>query len=436
MSVSLSIYPFHAVTSLFPAMSEEEYQALRADIEQHGLREPLWTYEGQIIDGRHRARACAEVGLEPATRAWEGSGSLVAFVASLNFQRRHLSSSQRATLALALERAAASEAREHMSAGGGAGLERFLNPVQVPVHAAQEAARLAGTNAHYITDAKKIVAQAPELEAVMLAGTLSIPEAKTLAPLPLSQRVEAVQMLRQGVVKTAKGAVLEMKKAEREAQMQASPSRPTIVHTAWEDWLADQPLCDLLLTDPPYGTYIEDIEAFAQTWLPQALAKVRPTGRAYVFIGKEPRDLHAYQQVRTPWPVKQILTWHYKNTLGPAPTYDYKHSSQAFLYFRGADAPPLQVAHLTEQWDVMEINAPDGRLGNRYHAWQKPDELAERLIRQSTQKGDTVLDCFAGTGTFLLAAHRLGRVALGCEISEEMIEHAEKRGCVRALMPR
>jgi site-specific DNA-methyltransferase (adenine-specific) len=84
---------------------------------------------------------------------------------------------------------------------------------------------------------------------------------------------------------------------------------------------------------------------------------------------------------------------------------------------------------MNEQFSAQEINAPDGRQGNRYHAWQKPIELAEQLVRHSTKPGDTVLDCFAGTGTFMLAAHGLGRVAYGCDRSPEMLEHAKARGC-------
>ena len=71
-----------------------------------------------------------------------------------------------------------------------------------------------------------------------------------------------------------------------------------------------------------------------------------------------------------------------------------------------------------EQWAVQEINAPDGRQGDRYHAWQKPMEIAERFIRHSTKEGDRVYDPFACTGTFLLAAAKLGRKAYGCEIDE------------------
>jgi len=84
---------------------------------------------------------------------------------------------------------------------------------------------------------------------------------------------------------------------------------------------------------------------------------------------------------------------------------------------------------------VQEFNAPDGRLGNRFHTWQKPMQLAEQLIRQTTEPGAKVLDLFACTGTFLVAAAKLGRQAVGCEISEENAKIAETLGC-RIEFPR
>ncbi|HEU5379370.1 MAG TPA: site-specific DNA-methyltransferase, partial [Ktedonobacteraceae bacterium] len=220
--------------------------------------------------------------------------------------------------------------------------------------------------------------------------------------------------------------------AEIASQVQATFSRPQVWQASWEHWLATQPPCDLLLTDPPYSTEVAEIEAFAQAWLPLALAKVKSTGRAYVCIGAYPREIRAYLNVQAGLPVQQLLVWTYQNTLGPSPKYTYKQNWQAILSFCGPDAPPLDCPLLTEQFSVQEINAPDGRLGDRYDAWQKPDALAERLIRHSTRPGDRVYDPFCGTGTFVLAASRLGRLGLGCEISQTMLAKAEKRGCAIA----
>jgi hypothetical protein len=181
-------------------------------------------------------------------------------------------------------------------------------------------------------------------------------------------------------------------------------------------------------------TDVDDIAAFAAEWLPLALAKVKPTGRAYVCIGAYPEELRAYLAAASTVPamiLANILVWTYRNTLGPSPTLDYKQNWQAILYFRGPDAAPLNCPVMTEQFSVQDINAPDGRMGDRYHTWQKPDELAERLIRHATNPGDLVLDPFAGTGTFILMASRLGREGRGCDSDLSMIETAVQRGCVR-----
>jgi hypothetical protein len=44
--------PVHPVCSLFPLLRGAAYEQLKADIEAHGVREPIWTWRGQIIDGR------------------------------------------------------------------------------------------------------------------------------------------------------------------------------------------------------------------------------------------------------------------------------------------------------------------------------------------------------------------------------------------------
>lgn len=188
---------------------------------------------------------------------------------------------------------------------------------------------------------------------------------------------------------------------------------------------------DLLLTDPPYSTDVPDISEFANRWLYPALAGVKDTGFAYVFIGAYPDELKAYLNARTPDNVtlEQVLVWTYKNTLGQNPKKKYKQNYQACLFFRGVNAPDLDCPLTSEQWAVQEINAPDGRQGDRYHAWQKPMEIAERFIRHSTKPGMTVFDPFACTGTFLLAAAKLGRKAYGFEIDPDNAEIAFQRGC-------
>ncbi|GAG64314.1 unnamed protein product, partial [marine sediment metagenome] len=215
------------------------------------------------------------------------------------------------------------------------------------------------------------------------------------------------------------------RRAEEEAE-QAGEAGPALNIMSYSDWLPLQEQCDLLLTDPPYSTDVEDVYAFAAEWLPLGLSKVKPTGRAYIFIGAYPDELLAYLSVRMP---TQVLVWTYRNTLGPSPSKDYKMNWQAILYYRMADAHALDCPVMNEQFSVQDVTAPDGRHGNRYHEWQKPDELAERIIRHSTKQGGLILDPFCCTGTFILAAHKLNRIGIGCDISTQNAEIAKDRGC-------
>lgn len=53
-----------------------------------------------------------------------------------------------------------------------------------------------------------------------------------------------------------------------------------------------------------------------------------------------------------------------------------------------------------------------------------PESLVEYFLQEYTQVGDTVLDPFAGYGTTLIVAERLGRLPFGVEINEEKVSYA------------
>ena len=107
--------------------------------------------------------------------------------------------------------------------------------------------------------------------------------------------------------------------------------QPVIEQCDAIEWLVKQEKCDLLITDPPYMTDIDNIEEFALNWLPVALDKVKDTGRAYICIGSYPRELEAYLSTTPPdhLVLANILPWTYRNTLGPSPKFVYKNDWQA-----------------------------------------------------------------------------------------------------------
>lgn len=93
---------FHPIAECLPLMQGEEFEGLVEDIRSHGLREPITVYEGKILDGRNRYRACEKLDMTPEYRDWDSRGSPIDFVVSMNVNRRHLSESQRAMVAARL----------------------------------------------------------------------------------------------------------------------------------------------------------------------------------------------------------------------------------------------------------------------------------------------------------------------------------------------
>ena len=183
---------------------------------------------------------------------------------------------------------------------------------------------------------------------------------------------------------------------------------------------------DLLLTDPPYftdGDFTSHISAY--------LAKVKPTGQAYVFAGSSPEEIAAYLNMDTHnMRLEQMLVWNYNNTGQRQPNERYTSNYQVCFYYRGVEAPSInKPADGTYQYACQTVNAPDARIGDRWHEWQKPMELIERMIRNSSVTGDFVFDPFAGSGTTMLAAAKLGRVAQGCDIDQKAVDICIERGC-------
>jgi DNA modification methylase len=77
-----------------------------------------------------------------------------------------------------------------------------------------------------------------------------------------------------------------------------------------------------------------------------------------------------------------------------------------------------------DQGDVWFVNKP---IANDLHPTQKPAELVERAIRNSSKSRDTVLDPFGGSGTTIIAAERSGRRARVIEIDDKYVDVAVRR---------
>lgn len=103
----------------FPPMQHDEFIALRASIERNGQNEPILVWGNRIVDGRHRLRACKELGIEPTFKRLTGDyQQAVSMAFAANVNRRQLGTGQLALLGaqLATRRPGQTKAAKHVEA--------------------------------------------------------------------------------------------------------------------------------------------------------------------------------------------------------------------------------------------------------------------------------------------------------------------------------
>lgn len=98
--ITMKIEP-HQLAEIFPPMSPDERTELMESIKDHGLKEKIVMLDGKILDGLNRYDVCLEAKIPPLFREFDPTidGDPVDFVKDKNLNRRHLSTSQRATIA-------------------------------------------------------------------------------------------------------------------------------------------------------------------------------------------------------------------------------------------------------------------------------------------------------------------------------------------------
>ncbi len=191
----------------------------------------------------------------------------------------------------------------------------------------------------------------------------------------------------------------------------------------------------LILTDPPYISEFHDnydeYLRFTESWLLSAAEKISETGWLMVFASSEPDEMRVYLDTfaKTDLILKTPFVWTYNNTIGPSGSENLIRNYQ-IGWLAGREGSTLR-GDIKQKWASQTVNAPDGRLGNRYFEWQKPDELADTLVGVLSQDDSVVVDPFAGSGAFLLAAGRRGLKSFGCDSIEDQVSLCEQRGCAR-----
>lgn len=199
---------FHPATACLPDLPEIEFDTLKADIKEHGLKVPIVTMNGKIVDGRQRLRACRELGIQPKFAELGGKQSAEEAVLSLNLIRRHLTESQRAMIGIRL---VTTKLGSNQSTGESV--------------SQQDAAKLLGVSPDSLQRARKVEqADMPALVKKVETGTLTVHEAVQLSKLPTKELKKVLAANDENfrkLVKDARVKVREMKTEKINAELEA-----------------------------------------------------------------------------------------------------------------------------------------------------------------------------------------------------------------------
>lgn len=164
-------FDLHPLCALFPRMSGSEFDALKEDIRANGMRHPIITHNGMILDGGNRYQACMDLGIKPLMTEYTGD-NLVTYVLSANFYRRHLSPGQQAAIVASAQDWASAQT---------VGNPQLRNVAQLKTSADRAAQSGASFRTQQMADA--VAKKSPELAAKVAHGEISLPKAaKQLAP--------------------------------------------------------------------------------------------------------------------------------------------------------------------------------------------------------------------------------------------------------------
>lgn len=179
--------------NLIPPLTQDERKQLEENILDEGIREPLITWNGILIDGHNRYSIAKKFGLEFQTKEmdFENESDAEIWIIKNQFGRRNLSKYDRSILALKLKPVIAERAKENLHLSDGKGCQK--SDKVKPVDTKKEVAKLAGVSHDTIYRVETIEASRNDrIREKVRSGEMSINEGYlAITPKPKSDRQEA-----------------------------------------------------------------------------------------------------------------------------------------------------------------------------------------------------------------------------------------------------
>ena len=237
---------------------------------------------------------------------------------------------------------------------------------------------------------------------------------------------------------------------------------------------------DLVFADPPFNIGYEydvyddrrsadDYLEWCTEWMRELHRVLKKQGTFWLAIGDEfAAELKVMAQRDLGFCCRSWVIWYYtfgvncKRAFSRSHTHLFHFVKDRKDYTFHADNPAARVPSARQlvyadpranpkgrlpdnTWILRPQDAPDGAFATEHDTWyyprvagtfkeregfhgcQMPEQVLGRIVRLCSNPGEVVFDPFAGSGTTMAVAKKLGRQWLGTELSKEYVTHINKR---------
>jgi DNA modification methylase len=406
--------------SLIPPLSNEEFKQLERNILEEGIREPLITWNGILIDGHNRYRIAQEhdMNYETLEKEFENINRVKEWMINNQFGRRNLIAYQRSILGIQLEDIYKEIAKENQIRKSDFVPQIVGEQNKKENETDYKIGKIANVSHETIRKVKKIEATAtPEIKEKLNTGTMSINEAYK----EIKKEQKELNFIENK--KEFNKEILHNEKYKSEYII--GDSIDILNNNVFEP-------ISLFLSDPPYGMNYKSRFDYDKKWDRIDNDKIKDTlivldkvfeaskkhlkDDAHIYIFGNPNEIDKIKPIFNKYfKFKNILIWD-RGIIGMGDLKTYGRSYDVILFGYNEVWKDLNG---NRDRDVLKFDrvAPS----NLTHPTEKPLDILEYLIKKSSNEGDYILDPFAGSFSTCKAAKNINRNSYGIELQEKYL---------------